>query len=181
MKAQIHIFSGLASSVFSSLRKGTDDIERVIDGLPSSADAQTHIWNDWKDVAKKIVADSRGGNTSPIILIGHSNGVLACAEIAQVLYRRGIDVDYIAAIDPTLKSFPTIQNNVKLIDEFHASRGFVALGRWLSRGRKASIITAKRYKGVLRTKKYSASHVGIVSLAVVRDRIKNISGLLLKE
>lgn len=174
MTAQIHIFSGLASSVFSSLRKGTDELERVIDGLPSSADAQTHIWNDWKDVAKNIVAARKGGNASPIILIGHSNGVLACAEVAQVLYRRGIDVDYMAAIDPTLKSFPVIQNNVKLIDEFHASRGFVALGRWFSRGKKASIITAKRYKGTLNKKKYRASHVGVVSLAAVRKRIKAV-------
>ena len=171
MKAEIHIFSGLGSSVFRGLRRGTDQLEHLIDQMPGDADAKTHIWNDWASVAESIIARHRQSEKRPIILIGHSNGVFASAKIAERLATWGIRVDYIAAIDPTLKRFPEVGSNVRLVDEFRASRGFVALGRRLSKGRKATVRRNASFGGAYRVFNHRASHVGIAGLAAVHNAI----------
>lgn len=170
--AEIHIFSGLGSSLFRGLRKGTDQLEHLIDQMPGDANAQTHVWNKHEDVAREIIAKrNRSTLKHPIILVGHSNGVLACMEIAKTLNSRGIKVSYIAAIDPTLKSFPAADGKIDHIDEFHASRGFVAFGRRLSRGRKASVHTGANFTGKHTVHRHRAGHAGVAGLAAVHNVI----------
>lgn len=180
MRPEIHIFSGLGSSLFQSLRRGTDQLEHLIDQMPGNADAKTHIWNDWRRVADDITSHHRKDGSTPVILIGHSNGVFASTKIAEVLAGRGIHVRYIAAIDPTLKWFPKVGYNVMQVDEFHASRGFVAIGRKLSRGRKATIHGDKEFQGVHHVFKHRASHVGVAGLAAVHNVIGSKVRTILK-
>jgi len=97
-----YIFSGLASSIVPAFRSGTDDIANHLNHQGSKATAKTYIWSQWKTAAEKIYEDfmkdfSEGGSPK-IALVGHSNGVLACAHIANKLNEQGIPVDYIAAI-----------------------------------------------------------------------------------
>lgn len=144
---EVHVFSGLGSSWLPSLRTGTTRLEALIDTHMRSVpvDAKHHIWNDWPSVARDIITRERRGKAmGPIALIGHSNGVLACANIAKKLNEGGIAVSYIAAIDPTLASFPDIGPNVLKVDEFWATSGGVAMGRrWLGKG-KCKIIDPSR-------------------------------------
>lgn len=158
--ARIHIFSGLGSSVFSSFRKDTEALDRMIDALSDRFDSEHHIWNDWQAVARQILIDaSQGKINSPIILIGHSNGVLAACSIAQALGVLRIPVDYIGAIDPTAAAFPALGMNVKMADDFQAARGWPAMTRRVSRGKRAALIPGKGFSGELNVYPIGGGHI----------------------
>lgn len=155
--AQIHLFSGLGSSLLPWLQRGTQALEDMIDKI-GIADAEHHIWNDWQRVGMAIRPD--GG---PVILAGHSNGVLACAQIAQMLLKRGIEVRYIAAIDPTAARFPAFSSNVLAIDEVWASSGFPALARRIPIFGQGKCLFDPSFRGVHRLYHIRGSHIGVAS------------------
>lgn len=170
--AQIHLFSGLGSSLLPSLRRGTRTIESLIDKI---TDADHHIWNDWRKVAASITAGK-----GPVVLIGHSNGLIACAEIAKVLRSRGIDVRYIGAIDPTAGRFPAFGSNVLRVDEFWASSGFPALARRIPLFGQGKCLFDPGFRGAHRLYHMRGSHIGLASdehvhatiLAGVKEALK---------
>lgn len=171
--AEIHIFSGLGSSIVASFRSGTNYLEKIIDELPSEADAKTHIWNNWDNVYRDILRKKINGTLEgPIILVGHSNGVFACMMIAEKLKMHNVKVDYIGSIDATLKAFPEAGWNVDFIHDFHATRGMVALGRRMSKGKRATVLPNKKFKGELKPIRVSSGHVAASSNLIV---IKTIS------
>lgn len=173
--AQIHIFSGLGSSLLPSLRRGTEALENLIDAL--CPDAQHHIWNDWEEVEKTITPD--GG---PVVLIFHSQGAEAVAKIAQRLKARGITVTYVGAIDPTAGRFPAFGSNVLKVDEFFASSGFPAFARRFpifGQGKCLFDASFRAMGRVHRLYHIRGSHVGVASdkhvhatiLASVKDAL----------
>ena len=167
---EIHLFSGLGSSIFPGLRRGTRALETMIDGLP--ANAEHHIWNQHPKVAQGIVDRSirLGIRPGRVVLIGHSNGVLACAEVAAYLNRFSIQVDFIGAIDPTAAKFPAV-NNAKKVDEFWASSGWPALMRRFSKNRSGAVQYGPGFSGEKRLYFVKASHVGSASDPMVRKTI----------
>jgi len=154
---QIHLFSGLGSSLIPSLQRGTRTLESMIDKL-GAADAKHHIWNDWQKVAMAIKPGA-----GPVMLIGHSNGVLACAAIAKALQARRIQVAYVAAIDPTAARFPPFGGNVQLVQEFWASSGFPALVRRIPLFGQGKCLFDERFRGVRELYQIRGSHVGVAS------------------
>lgn len=154
---QIHLFSGLGSSLIPSLQRGTRTLESMIDKL-GHADAQHHVWNDWLKVGMSISKD--GG---PVILVGHSNGLIACAGIAKMLQARGITVAYVAAIDPTAARFPPFGGNVQLVQEFWASSGFPALARRIPLFGQGKCLFNGAFHGVHELYHIRGSHVGVAS------------------
>jgi hypothetical protein len=158
--ARIHIFSGLGSSLLPSLRKDTLALDKMIDAVSDKFDSEHHIWNDWQAVARQILTDaSQGRIGSPIILIGHSNGVLAACCIAQALGVLRIPVDYIGAIDPTAASFPALGMNVKLADDFQAARGWPAFTRRMSGGKRAALVKGRGFSGELNVYPIGGGHI----------------------
>lgn len=154
---QIHLFSGLGSSLIPSLHRGTRTLEGMIDKL-GVADAQHHIWNDWQKVAMAIKPDA-----GPVILAGHSNGVLACAAIAKALQARRIQVAYVGAIDPTAASFPAFGGNTLRVQEFWASSGFPALARRIPLFGQGKCLFDDTFRGVRELYHIRGSHVGVAS------------------
>lgn len=171
MRHEIHVFSGLGSSLFPSLSYGTRTLEKLIDALPC-AEADHHVWNRWRPVAESIVA--RWGKTREpfkTVLIGHSNGVIATNQIAAYLAARRIQVDYIGAIDPTAGSFPDIGRNVAETSEFWAGTGWPAISRRFTNGRRGALQYVDAWPGIKRLYHIPGSHVACASNKRVHDVI----------
>ena len=170
---EIFVLSGLGSSVVSYFRKGTDEIDRILDEMTGNQ-SETLVWNKWEDVVEAI----KGKDPKKVIIIfvGHSNGVYGCMSAARELGLLGFVVHYIAAIDPTLKPFPKAGANILHIDEFHASSGGVSFVRglfkivrlWTGRIKKSP-----DFQGTHKIKKIRGGHVGIVSDPKLQSIIKN--------
>lgn len=131
---EIHIASGLGSSINPAFRAGTQALELKIDSMP--ADAQHWIWNAWPQALEEIAARASMRKPRRVVLIGHSNGVIFTNQIADGLRKLGIQVDLLVALDPTLAAFPKLGTNVKRTMEFHATAGIVAMFRWVASGGK---------------------------------------------
>lgn len=164
MSVAIHLFSGLASSVFIGLQRGTRTLEHYIDRL-GHADAQHHIWNQWPAVADNLVKQ----RPSKVVLIGHSNGVIATNEIAWRLRIAGIRVNLIAALDPTAADFPTIGPNVSECLEFWAASGWPAIIRKLTKRRNGAL-HFDGFHGIHRLYHMPGGHVPLAS----REDVRNI-------
>jgi hypothetical protein len=167
---ELHVFSGLGSSIFPSLSYGTRTLDALLDKMPF-AECEHHVWNQWRGVADSIV--NRWKTTKvpfKTVLIGHSNGVIAITEIARHLQSRGLPVDYIGAIDPTAARFPVISGNVE-VSEFWASSGWPALTRRFTSNRRGACQFAPTYTGIHRLYHIKATHVGCASNARVHEVI----------
>ncbi len=125
MSATTAVFAGLFSALNPRYAAGTRAIAGQIEGAAHYASATGYA--DWADVAGQIERDHAAGALArPLSLIGHSNGVYAILKIAERLAKAGIEVDYLAAIDKTLKRCPPAGANVKLAHDFYAGLSRVA-------------------------------------------------------
>lgn len=167
MSKAIHLFSGLGSSLLPGLSYGTRTLEALIDRL-GVADAEHHVWNEWKSVRDKI---ARGPKPDRVVLIGHSNGVIAITELAQACRRMGIVVDYLGAIDPTAASFPEVPGNVEMVDQFWAATGWPAITRRLTRQKNGALHFSPAFYGTKRLYHVPGGHVPCASNPKVRDII----------
>ncbi|WP_299073803.1 hypothetical protein [uncultured Paraglaciecola sp.] len=166
------LFTGLSSSISPKLRKWAYHLEGVIEGITfdeDGIDAKVEIWDDWRDTLRLILADPDPGI---IMVFGHSNGVYAGNELINALEKHGITVHYYAAIDPTLKRFPSLGSNVEVVDQFNATSGIVAIGRKLSCGKLGKLHPARRFTGKLTSYTVKGSHTGIASSSKLRKIVK---------
>ena len=169
---EIHIFSGLFSSIVPQFRKGTEDLTKRVNDLPGGGTAQHHIWVTWRLVAKRLVAKHKTGELDgPVILGGHSNGTLAARKIADALSKHGVIVDYEFSIDPTIFWFPKVNHNVERHDEIHATSGISAVFRWLTRGWSGKVHYVDDWKGERFFLRREVGHVAIPSHPDVHERI----------
>jgi pimeloyl-ACP methyl ester carboxylesterase len=173
-------------------------IERFLDRLdwdnlfPYQANAQWHIHQAEPRVTRGILdRASLFGKPTTVTLIGHSWGSLVALDACRTLQQAGIDVDYLAAIDPTAL-FPNqepmkVPTNVVQCDEFLATRGFPARARRRCERMKLPVgslggqyqyphplFPPKRYKAT-----YDTGHIALARNSVVVNRIvKQVSNLI---
>ena len=166
MKKAIAIFSGLGSSIIPGLQRGTRTLEKLIDKLGEPG-AEHYVWNEWPKVADAIIKQK----PDRVALLGHSNGVLAIANVAQRLRLAGIKVHYIGALDPTAADFPMFGSNVYFLEEFHASSGWPAITRRLTKGRNGACRKDAGFNGIHRLHYVRASHVGLASDSEVHKQV----------
>lgn len=166
MKKAIAIFSGLGSSIIPGLQRGTRTLEKLIDKLGEPG-AEHYIHYEWPEVADKIIKE----RPDRVALLGHSQGVLAIAHVAQRLRLAGIKVHYIGALDPTAADFPMFGSNVYFLEEFHASSGWPAITRRLTRGRNGACRKDAGFNGIHRLHYVRASHVGLASDSEVHKQV----------
>jgi pimeloyl-ACP methyl ester carboxylesterase len=157
MSVAVEVFSGLMSSVFPGLRFGTRTLEAYIEKL-GTANANHHIHNEWPKVLERLLKEK----PKKIVLIGHSQGVEACAQIARRLRLAGIKVNLLVAIDPTAGGFPAVGYNVDDALEFWASSGFPAIARKLTRNRSGAL-HFDGFHGIHRLYHVKAGHVPCAS------------------
>ena len=171
MNIQCHVFAGLGGPVTA---KGTRALDRLMDNLSPEWDASHWYHGQWKTALAQILAN--GG--SRIILIGHSYGALRCQRIAEELNKHGVDVAYIAGIDPTALTAAQdpmfIPSNVVKVDEFWSTRGLFnmpRINRWrYPDGKRGGMY---RYgRGVIhKVHKIRAGHIGTASHKTTRKII----------
>lgn len=166
---KIYLFSGLGSSLIPSFREGNVELSKRILGLGSIP--RQFVWNDWENAFRDIYVQHQQNKDLRIALIGHSNGVLACARLAEYLSYHNIPVEYVGAVDPTLAPFPEFGDNVKRVHEFHATRGTVSLVRRLTRGYLGSCKFTGGWSGDHELETIKGSHTGIATDEKVLDKI----------
>ena len=109
---EIYLLRGLAN-VFS---RGMDTLgaKMVRKGL----DARVYNHAAWRELADNIILRSRRKQVSyPIVIMGHSLGANASANMATYLGNRGVKVSYVVAFDPTV---PTrVGKNVGRVINFY--------------------------------------------------------------
>jgi len=108
----VYLFRG-TGYVFSS---GLNTIAK--DLLSKGLNAHVFKHGAWKSVAKHILAQAkRSSKKTPITLIGHSAGGRAALNLAKVLARAGIRVNFLVTFDPHTRAF--IGRNVKRVLNYY--------------------------------------------------------------
>ena len=109
---EVYLLRGLAN-VFS---RGMDTlgVKMIRKGL----DARVYNHSAWRSLADNIVVRARAKQVSyPIIIMGHSLGANAAANMAKYLGDKGVRVDYVVGFDPTVTT--VVGRNVKRVVNFY--------------------------------------------------------------
>ena len=94
---EIYLLRGLAN-VFS---RGMDTLGAKM--IRRGLDARVYNHAAWQDLANNIIARNKLKQVSyPIIIMGHSLGANASAQMARYLGERGVKVSYVVGFDPTI-------------------------------------------------------------------------------
>lgn len=144
-----HTFYGLGGGLFGA---GVRDIDELIDRLPPVPENNIWIWQKSATVAKIIINDIKENGPCPVILGGHSYGVLAAIRVARELNKQKIKVDYLYAIDPTAGHSQAkemvLYDNIKDVDEFWATRGIPAAARRITKNKQACLTIPPSWNGL---------------------------------
>jgi hypothetical protein len=163
--AQIYLIRGLFG-VFST---GMDQLAAQ---FKAQGYSQVSLWG-WTDteaIAGDIIAGNQRGDTSHVVLIGHSLGSNAVVQVAELLRRQNIPVDLAVTFDITQDVM--VPPNVARFVNYYQNNGF---------GRPA--IAPPGYRGDLRnvnlTDQSQIDHVTIDKApqlqAFVRDQVYQIT------
>jgi hypothetical protein len=85
-------------------------------------DPQIYGWDQWGSIASEILDGNRQGDTSQIILIGHSLGSNSTIEVANAIRQQNVPVDLIVTFDIT-QPLQVPRNVVRFIN-FYQNNGF---------------------------------------------------------
>jgi len=85
-------------------------------------DPQILGWDQWGQIASEILAANRNGDTSQIILIGHSLGSNSTIQVANAIQQQNIPVDLIVTFDITQPL--QVPRNVLRFINFYQYNGF---------------------------------------------------------
>lgn len=182
---KIYAFSGLGSSLIPTFRETLlATVNRVIRNSGLETYAAQFVWKDWEDALEDIYLESLNaqlaGEPFKLVLIGHSQGVKACCELAEALNDLDIEVEYLISLDSTLSELPPIDSNVKIAHDFQANRGWVNFFRSTVLRNRGKLHLADSSKTKLTSFEIDANHFNIglnstvfVNIKFIMDRIKN--------
>lgn len=176
---EAHVFGGLGGPLTDT---GTQEIDKLIDKLPPIQDNKHWIWQKSASVAQSIIDNIKKNGKCPVILGGHSYGVLAAMRVARELDKQKIGVDYFYAIDPTAGRSQAKEmvayNNIKDIDEFWATRGFPASARRRTNNKQGCLTIPKDWVGTYNLHIIPGGHIPCASdekvHKIVMDKVKEI-------
>lgn len=112
----VYLFRGILN-VFSL---GMDQIAYKLEAAGERATVANHT--SWSSAADDMIAQYRGGNREPIILMGHSAGADATISVARKLAAYNIPVALIVNFDPVAPD--PVPNNVRQIVNFYVPAGW---------------------------------------------------------
>lgn len=126
-KAHVYLLRG-AMNVFSlGMDQIADKLER--DGIASTV--ANHLA--WSVLADQAAADYKSGRIRAIILVGHSLGASAVADMASRLGELGVPVKLVISLDPTAPA--TVSGHVDRYVNYYIANG---MGSAVDRGRQFS-------------------------------------------
>jgi len=109
---EIYLLRGLAN-VFS---RGMDTMGAKM--VHAGLDARVYNHSSWKTLANNIIARSKKRQVSyPIVIMGHSLGANASAQMANYLGQNNVKVKYVVTFDPTVTS--TVGKNINRVINFY--------------------------------------------------------------
>ena len=109
---EVYLLRGLAN-VFS---RGMDTLGTKM--VRAGLDARVYNHAAWKDLANNILARAKKKRVSyPIVIMGHSLGGNAAANMAKYLGDRGVKVKYVVTFDPTVTTY--VGKNVGRVVNFY--------------------------------------------------------------
>ncbi len=176
-RIESHVIAGLGGPFVAW---GTKALDKLFDDLSPIWDATHWYHRSWGKCADGIIErQKRYGDKPIVILVGHSYGALRCQQIATRLRYHQIQVDYIAGIDPTALRYKhpkmVIPNNVVLVDEFHASRGWPKFARRRDPkgGKGGMYVFPDTWKGKRKVTPVRGGHIACASNPITRNKIMN--------
>lgn len=159
--AQSHAHVYLIRGVLNIFSLGLDDIAAKLQrqGIPASV----HNHLAWSLVADEAAAEYKSGRVRTIILVGHSAGADAVANIAAQLGHEGIPVKLVIGLDPGLSPLPASGHVERYINYY------------ISTGMGHTIAKSRQFRGNLRNvdvaNRPGIGHFNIDKAAVMEDKV----------
>jgi hypothetical protein len=102
---------------FNVFSTGMDSIAEQLRSKGIRAEAMSHLA--WKSTVDKIVQERESGQSSRLVLIGHSQGANNAIDMARELDKHGVPVDLIITLAPWLQN-PVPTNVVRAVNYYQA-------------------------------------------------------------
>ena len=135
----VFLLRGFAD-VFS---RGLDEMAATLNHQGIDAEVTNH--NSWRTVAMEIVDRQRRLGRRPVVLVGHSLGANAVIQVAELLKREHITVQYMAIFAATGPD--PVPSNVRRVDNFYFARN----------GWGEPVAGARDFSGTLNNRDYSTA------------------------
>jgi hypothetical protein len=102
---------------FNVFSTGMDTIAEQLRSKGIRAEAMSHLA--WKSTVEKIVKERESGQTSRLVLIGHSQGANNVIDMARELEKSNVAVDLLITLVPWLQN-PVPANVVRAVNYYQA-------------------------------------------------------------
>ena len=157
-KAYDHVF--LLRGAFNIFSLGMDEIADKL----QRRGVRTTVANflSWESLADEAVAEYKSGQVRAIILVGHSSGANAVAEMAARLGQHGVPVRLAIGLDPTSR----------MVASGHVDR---YINYYIAGGLGLAVVRGKQFSGVLQNidveKNPALNHFNIDKNQALQDRV----------
>lgn len=119
-------------------------------------------WISWESLADQAAAEYKSGQVRAIILVGHSSGANAIADMAGRLGQLGVPVRLAVGLDPTTRK----------VASGHVDR---YINYYIANGMGTAIVRGRQFSGVLENidveKNPSLNHFNIDKNRALQDRV----------
>jgi hypothetical protein len=112
-ETQVYLLRGWFG-VFST---GLDDLAAELRNRGIKAETVGHLA--WRTTASKIISYRASGKSSPLVLVGHSQGANNVIDMARLLERENISVDLLITLAPAMQD-PIPGNVVRAINYYNS-------------------------------------------------------------
>ena len=157
-KDQVHVY--LIRGLLNIFSLGMDDIAAKLQrhGIPASV----HNHMAWPLVAAEAASEYKSGRVRTIILVGHSAGADAVANIAAQLGKESIPVKLAISLDPALSHMPASGHVEHYINYY------------VSTGAGHMVVKSRQFRGNLRNvavARPGIGHFNIDKAAAIEDKV----------
>ncbi|MDE1973926.1 MAG: hypothetical protein KGI48_12150 [Hyphomicrobiales bacterium] len=157
-KAYDHVY--LLRGAFNIFSLGMDEIADRLQRRGVRTTVANYL--SWESLADEAIAEYKSGQARAIILVGHSSGASAVAEMAARLGQHGVPVKLAIGLDPTSR----------MVASGHVDR---YINYYIADGMGLAVVRGKQFTGVLQNidveKNPALNHFNIDKNRALQDRV----------